>query len=122
MWWFLRTFTTWLYVARQLGVEEKLREGKEAVGDIFRAGLVKGIRTDGVRNLRSIETTIVALVELYTFPVRGLALERSTSAADAENGASHFVEVCFFRDHAKILVGLGLAHEASSSPSSNLLI
>jgi hypothetical protein len=57
-----RTFATWLYVANGVGVEEKLRrrKGGDEVGFARYDG--KGIRMDGMRNLRSIRTAIVVLV------------------------------------------------------------
>lgn len=52
------TFTTWLYVANGVGVEEKLRAIERIVG-VWVLGTEGGIRTDGIRNLRRMETAIV---------------------------------------------------------------
>lgn len=52
------TFRTWLNVAKGLGVEENWRV-KEGRGVLFGVDIEIGIRTDGIKNLRSIETAIV---------------------------------------------------------------
>ena len=52
------TFTTWLYVANGVGVDVKLRAIEGTVG-VLVLGTERGIRTDGIRNLRRMETAIV---------------------------------------------------------------
>lgn len=56
-----RTFTTWLYVENGVGVAEKFL-CREGVGDAtFLADMEKGIRTEGIRNLRRTEAAILVV-------------------------------------------------------------
>ena len=52
------TFTTWFSVVKAVDVEEKLRAIERVLGNLG-FGVERGRRTEGARNLRSIETTIV---------------------------------------------------------------
>ena len=52
------TFTTWLYVANVVGVEENLR-AIEGVFCVQALGMERGSLTEGTRNLRMSETAIV---------------------------------------------------------------
>jgi hypothetical protein len=51
------TFRTWLYVANGVGVEENWRV-REVLVAALGADIENGIRMDGMRNVRSIETAI----------------------------------------------------------------